>query len=43
MNRFLVYILVVLNFQGYAQGKVVLEKPYIDKRIELLSICYEIK
>ena len=42
MNRFLVSILVALSFQGYAQEKVVLEKPYIDKRIELLSIVFRL-
>ena len=42
MNRFLITILVVLNFQVYAQEKVVLEKPTIDKRVELLSVVFRL-
>ena len=42
MKKILVVILVTLNFQAYAQGKVVLEKPTVDKRVELLSIVFRL-
>jgi len=42
MNRILITILVVLNFQAYAQEKVILEKPTVDKRTELLSIVFRL-
>jgi len=38
MIRILISILVTLNFPAYiqAQEKVLLEKPTVDKRVELL-------
>jgi len=42
MNRFLVFIIITLSFQGYAQEKIVLENPYVDKRVELLSIVFRL-
>ena len=43
MNRILIIILVTLTFQTCSvQEKVVLEKPTIDKRVELLSIVFRL-
>ncbi len=42
MNRILIVILVALNFQACVQEKVLLEKPSIDKRTELLSIVFRL-
>ena len=43
MNRIIVIvILVALNFQAYAQEKLILEKPTIDKKTELLSIVFRL-
>ena len=42
MNRLLLTILVAFCFQARAQEKVVLEKPTVDKRIELLSIVFRL-
>ena len=40
MNRILVVIFVALSIQTYAQERVVLEKPTVDRRTELLSIVF---
>jgi hypothetical protein len=40
MNKILVVILVTLIFRAYAQERVVLEKPTVDERVELLSIVF---
>ena len=42
MNRILIIILVALNFQAYAQEKILLEEPKVDKRVELLSIVFRL-
>ena len=42
MNRVLIVILVTLIFQACTQEKVLLEKPKVDKRIELLSIVFRL-
>jgi len=43
MNKVLVIaILITLNFQACAQKKVLLEKPKVDERIELLSIVFRL-
>jgi hypothetical protein len=44
MNRALIFILVVLNFQICirAQENVLQEKPTVDKRVELLSIVFRL-
>jgi hypothetical protein len=42
MNRLLAVILVAFSFQTFAQEKVVLEKPTVDKRVELLSIVFRL-
>ena len=44
MNRFLLTIFVALNFQAcvQVQEKVLLEKPKVDKRVELLSIVFRL-
>ena len=42
MNRILVAIFVVLSFQAFGQDKVILEKPVVDKRVELLSIVFRL-
>ena len=44
MNRILIAILVTLNFQACVQvhEKVLLEKPKVDKRVELLSIVFRL-
>jgi len=44
MIRILISILVALNFQAcvQAQEKVLLEKPTVDKKIELLSIVFRL-
>ena len=42
MRKILIAVLVTLSIQVYAQGKVILEKPHIDKRVELLSIVFRL-
>jgi len=43
MNRILISILAVaFNFQAYAQEKILLEEPKVDKRVELLSIVFRL-
>ena len=42
MNRILIAILVAFGFQAHAQEKVFLEKPHVDKRVELLSIVFRL-
>ena len=44
MNKILIYILIALNFQAciQAQEKFFLEKPTVDKRVELLSIVFRL-
>ena len=42
MYRVLIILLVTPNFQAYAQEKVILEKPKVDKRVELLSIVFRL-
>jgi len=44
MNRILIAILVTLIFQAcvQVQEKVILEKPKVDKRVELLSIVFRL-
>jgi len=44
INRILISLFVALNFQScvQAQEKVLLEKPIVDKRIELLSIVFRL-
>jgi uncharacterized protein YihD (DUF1040 family) len=44
MNRILIAILVTLNFQAcvQVQEKVLLEKPKVDKRVELVSIVFRL-
>ena len=39
---FIIIILVTLNFQACAQEKVLLEKPKVDEKIELLSIVFRL-
>jgi hypothetical protein len=42
MKKFLVIVFVVLNLQAFGQEKVILEKPVVDKRVELLSIVFRL-
>ena len=42
MKKILIAILVTFTFQMYAQEKVILEKPKVDKRVELLSIVFRL-
>ena len=42
MNRLLLTILVAFCFQACTQEKNVLEKPSVDKKVELLSIVYRL-
>ena len=44
MNRIFLSILVALNFQACVQApdKILLEKPTVDKRIELLSVVFRL-
>jgi len=42
MKKFLVVVLIAISIQPFAQEKVVLEKPSIDKRVELLSIVFRL-
>ena len=41
-KKFIVIILVTLNFQACTQEKVLLEKPKVDEKIELLSIVFRL-
>jgi len=42
MKRILTVIFVALHLQACAQEKVILEKPKVDERIELLSIVFRL-
>jgi len=43
MNKVLIIaILIMLNFQACEQKKVLLEKPKVDERVELLSIVFRL-
>ena len=42
MNRVLIAILIAFSLQACAQEKVVLEKPTVDKKVELLSIVFRL-
>jgi len=42
MRRILIAILIAFSIQASAQEKAVLEKPYVDKRVELLSIVFRL-
>ena len=42
MQRIVIVILVTLSFQACAQENVILEKPTLDKRVELLSIVFRL-
>ena len=42
MNRLLLTILVAFCFQVRAQENNVLEKPSVDKKVELLSIVFRL-
>ena len=42
MKKCLVTILIVLNLQACVKEKVILEKPTVDKRTELLSVVFRL-
>ena len=42
MNRILIVILIAFSFKMSAQEKVELEKPHIDRKVELLSIVFRL-
>jgi len=42
MNKFLPIICIILSLPAFAQNKVLLEKPTVDKRVELLSIVFRL-
>ncbi len=42
MTRIVIAIFITLNFQACVQEKVILEKPTIDKRVELMSIVFRL-
>jgi uncharacterized protein YihD (DUF1040 family) len=42
VTRILIAIFITLNFQACAQKEVLLEKPKVDERIELLSIVFRL-
>ena len=42
MNKFLIIILIAFSFQACVQEKTILEKPAVDKRVELLSIVFRL-
>jgi hypothetical protein len=42
MTRILITILVTLNCQAYAQEKILLGEPKVDRRVELLSIVFRL-
>lgn len=42
MKIFITLILVTLSLQGFCQEKSILEKPAVDKKVELLSIVFRL-
>ena len=42
MKKGIIVILITLCFQGFAQQKSILNKPQVDKRVELLSIVFRL-
>ena len=42
MKRFTIFIFVALSLQGFSQEKPMMDKPNVDKRVELLSIVFRL-
>lgn len=42
MSRIVIAILIAFSFQACVQEKVILEKPAVDKRVELISIVFRL-
>lgn len=42
MKKFILIIFAALSLQGFCQEKSIMEKPRVDKRVELLSIVFRL-
>jgi len=42
MKKFAFLFFITLSLQGFIQGKPLIEKPIVDKRVELLSIVFRL-